>query len=165
MELYRRHPTIPSSLILAGAYAGWAGSLPPEIVEERLKQVLRFSDHPPDRFVRAVLPTMFSTSTPAEIVDAFAANVSNSSPAGLCAMARAFAEADLRVALPHIRVPTLLLFGDQDVRAPLSVAEELHAEIPSSKLVIMPGVGHVSSLEAGEAFNVEVRDFLRAHPV
>ncbi len=40
LELYRRNPTTPASLVLAGAYAGWAGSLPPEVVEERLRQVL-----------------------------------------------------------------------------------------------------------------------------
>ena len=36
LELYRRHPAIPSSLVLTGAYAGWAGSLPPDVVSERL---------------------------------------------------------------------------------------------------------------------------------
>jgi pimeloyl-ACP methyl ester carboxylesterase len=162
LELYRRHPAIPMSLVLAGAYAGWAGSLPPEIVEERLRQVLQLADLPPDRFVHAVLPTMFSASAPAETVDAFAANVSEFHPAGLRAMARSFAEADLRDVLPHIGVPTLLLYGDKDVRAPLSVAEDLHAAIPTSKLVVMPGVGHVSNVEAGEQFNAEVRRFLRS---
>ena len=33
LELYRRHPEAPASLILASAYAGWAGSLPPEEVD------------------------------------------------------------------------------------------------------------------------------------
>jgi pimeloyl-ACP methyl ester carboxylesterase len=46
------------------------------------------------------------------------------------------------------------------VRAPVQVAEELHASIPSSKLVILPGVGHVSSVEASELFTAEVRRFL-----
>jgi pimeloyl-ACP methyl ester carboxylesterase len=36
LELYRRHPQVPASLILASAYAGWAGSLPPEEVNARL---------------------------------------------------------------------------------------------------------------------------------
>ena len=75
-------------------------------------------------------------------------------------MARSFAQADIRDVLPRIEVPTLLLQGDQDVRAPIQVAEELHASIPSSKLVIMPGVGHVSSVEAPELFTAEVRSFL-----
>jgi len=162
LELYRRHPTIPASLVLAGAYAGWAGSLPPEVVEERLRQVLQLADLPPDRFVRAVIPTMFSASASAEIVGGFAANVSELHPSGLRAMARSFAEADLRDVLPHIDVPTLLLYGDEDVRAPLSVAEDLLAAIPTSKLVVLPGVGHVSSVEAADRFNAEVRRFLRS---
>ena len=45
-ELYRRHPALPRSLILASAYAGWAGSLPAEIIELRLLQDLREADRP-----------------------------------------------------------------------------------------------------------------------
>jgi pimeloyl-ACP methyl ester carboxylesterase len=160
LELYRRYPTIPASFVLAGAYAGWAGSLPAKIVEERLQQVLQLSDLPSDRFVRAVLPTMFSASVSELTVEEFSANVSEFHPIGLRVMARSFAEADLRDVLPRISVPTLLLYGDQDVRAPLQVSEELHAAIPSSKLVIMPGVGHMSSVEAPELFAAEVRSFL-----
>jgi len=35
LELYRGHPNMAASLVLASAYAGWAGSLPPEEVERR----------------------------------------------------------------------------------------------------------------------------------
>jgi pimeloyl-ACP methyl ester carboxylesterase len=37
----------------------------------------------------------------------------------------------------------------------------MHAMIPESRLVIIPGVGHESNLEAPEIFNTEVRSFLR----
>lgn len=160
LELYRRHPTIPITLVLAAAYAGWAGSLPPEVVEQRLRQSLQLADRPPDQFVRAMIPTLFSESASAERVDEFAAIMSEFHAAGFRAMARSLAEADLRDVLPRIDVPTLLLYGDKDVRAPLNVAEDLHAAIPTSRLVVMPGVGHMSSLEAAERFNAEVRSFL-----
>jgi pimeloyl-ACP methyl ester carboxylesterase len=162
LELYRRHPTIPATLVLAGAYAGWAGSLSPEVVDQRLRQALEFADLPPDQLVRALVPTLFSGSASAEMVDEFAANMSEFHPAGLRTMARAFAEADLRDVLPRIDVPTLLLYGDQDVRAPLNVAEDLHAAIPDSRLVVLQGVGHVSSVESAGRFNAEVRAFLRS---
>ena len=42
---------------------------------------------------------------------------------------------------PRIVVPTLLLYGDADVRAPLQVGEDLHAAIPGSRLVVMPAAG------------------------
>ena len=162
IELYRRHPAIPRTLILAGAYAGWAGSLPPEVVRKRLTQAVSLADVPPERLVAEVVPTMFSPSAPAAMIEDFAANMSAFHPVGLRAMARAFAEADLREVLSTIAIPTLLLYGDEDVRAPLDVAEAMRASIRESKLVILPGVGHISSVEAADRFNDEVREFLRA---
>jgi pimeloyl-ACP methyl ester carboxylesterase len=161
LQLYGRHPALPRTLVLASAYAGWAGSLPPEVVEQRLQQVSDFADLPPDHFVREVTPTLFSQSAPAEMVGEFTANASGFHPAGLRAMARSIAEADLRDVLPRIDVPTLLLYGDRDVRAPVNVAEDLHAAIPASTLVVLPGIGHLINIEAGERFNAEIRAFLR----
>ena len=40
LALQRRHPARPSALVLASAYAGWAGSLPPKVAEQRLRQAL-----------------------------------------------------------------------------------------------------------------------------
>ena len=75
-------------------------------------------------------------------------------------MARAVAEADLRDVLPRIDLPTLLLYGESDVRAPLAVAEALHARVPGSRLVVLPGVGHACNIEAAPRFHAEVREFL-----
>ncbi len=83
-------------------------------------------------------------------------------PAGMRVMLQAFAEADLRDVLPQIKVPTLLIYGDADQRSPLNIAKELHAEIPTSSLVVMKGVGHVVHKESPEHFNAEVRSFLKA---
>ncbi len=162
LELYRRHPTIPLTLVLASAYAGWTGSLPADVIEQRLQQNLRDSHKPPDQLVQTMIPTMFSNSAPAEPVAEFATIMSEFHPAGFRAFARALAEADIRDVLARIKVPTLLLYGDKDVRAPLKVAQALHAEIPGSRLVIIPGAGHMSSVEAAERFNAEVRGFLRS---
>ena len=76
-------------------------------------------------------------------------------------MANAFADADLRDMLPTIDIPTLLIYGDADKRSPVAVGEDLHAHIPGSKLVVLPGLGHMVNMEAPERFNEEVRSFLR----
>jgi pimeloyl-ACP methyl ester carboxylesterase len=161
LEFYRRHRTIPKALVLVSAYAGWAGSLGADVAEQRLRQALELSDLSPDQFVGTLLPTMFSPSTPPEVVDEFGATLREFHPAGFRAMARASAE-DLRGVLPDIDAPTLLLYGDKDERAPLTVAEALHAAISDSTLVVLPGAGHICSLEAPEQFNREVRNFLRS---
>lgn len=164
LELYRRHPTLPRSLVLASAYAGWAGSLPPEVVAERLEFALREAELPPEQFVFEWIPGLLTDAAPAELADEVTAIMSEFHPVGWRVMARSFAEADLRDVLPRIEVPTLLLYGDADQRSPLHVAEELHAQIPGSILVVMPGVGHLSNVEAPDRFNAEVRSFLRDQP-
>jgi pimeloyl-ACP methyl ester carboxylesterase len=141
------------------AYAGWGGSLPADVAEQRLQQALMLSDLPPGEFAGTLLPTMFSGTTAQQDVDEFGASLLAFHPAGFRAMARASAE-DLRGALPAIGVPALLVYGDQDVRAPLTVAEDLQAAISGSTLVVLPGAGHVCNIEAPEAFNGAVRNFL-----
>lgn len=163
LELYRRYPDMPSSLILASAYAGWAGSLPPDVVEERLQQGLQQSRLPPEQVVKKWIPTLFTKSVPIEVINKTATIMSEFHPAGMRVMLLAFAEADLRDMLPTIEVPVLLLYGEADQRSSLNVAENLHARIPVSKLVVIPGVGHECSLEAPEVFNAEVRSFLQAN--
>ena len=104
---------------------------------------------------------MLSESASAEAVDKLAAIMSEFHPAGFRTMARALAEANVRDVLPRVDVPTLLLYGDKDVRAPLTVAEDLLTAIPSSALVVMEGIGHMSNVEAPERFTAEVRAFLQ----
>ncbi len=163
LELYRRHPTVPRILILASAYAGWAGSLPADVVPQRLQQWLRLTNLPPDQWAREWIPGLLTGSAPTEVVDEVIAILSEFHPAGQRTIVRAFgSEADLRDVLPRIDVPTLLLYGDKDVRSPLNVAEDLHARIPGSRLVVIPGVGHLCDVEGGERFNMEVRGFLRS---
>ena len=157
-----RHADVPMTLVLASAYAGWAGSLPVDAAEQRLRQALQLSDLPPDEFVGALLPTMFSAGTPQASVEEFGDCMRALHPAGFRALARAAAE-DLRDALPHVTVPTLLVYGDKDVRAPLPVAEHLNAAISGSTLVVLADVGHVCNIEAPDDFNGAVRDFLRQH--
>jgi pimeloyl-ACP methyl ester carboxylesterase len=159
LELYRRHPGVPSSLILASAYAGWGGSLPAEVAAQRLRQAHTLAGLSPDEFVGTLLPTMFSEGTPPASVEAFGASMRAFQPAGFRAMANASAE-NLHDVLPHITVPTLLVYGADDVRAPLPVARDLEASIPASTLVVLPGAGHVCTIEAPEEFNAVVRSFL-----
>jgi pimeloyl-ACP methyl ester carboxylesterase len=162
LELYRRHPAVPATLILVGAYAGWAGSLPRSEVERRLRFALDVADRLPEGFEPTSMPGLFSKAMSPETVDELVAIMSEIRPVATRAMAFALAEADLRDVLPVIDVPTLLLYGDADERSPLNVAEDLRDSIPTSRLVVMAGLGHVSYLESPERFEAEVRSFLRS---
>lgn len=164
LELYRRHPEIPRSLVLASAYAGWVGSLSPEMVEQRVQRALRDIDRPPEQWIPEWIPELLTTHAPAGSVDEVTTFMSEFHPAGSRTIVRSLSSADLRDVLPLITTPTLLLYGSADVRSPLSVAENLHAQIPGSQLVVMPGIGHLSNIDAPDLFNAEVRRFLRSVP-
>ncbi len=158
-EFYRRHPARVRSLVLADTYAGWKGSLPEPIPEERLAACLRDASLPPSEFVPKYLPGMFGPSATREVRDELAGIMSDFHPIGFRLMATALARADTRDLLPTIRVPTLLVWGDADARSPMTVARQFRVAIPGARLVVIPGAGHVSNLEASTEFNAEVRDF------
>jgi pimeloyl-ACP methyl ester carboxylesterase len=160
IEFYRKYPHIPKTLILASAYAGWAGSLSPDIVEERLKKGIEQSEMPAGQVVDSWIPGLFSDLASDAIKEETATIMSDFHPSGMRTMLIAFANADLREVLPNIRIPTLLLYGEKDQRSPLKVAESLHKSIPTSRLVVIPKAGHACHAEAPEAFNAEVRKFI-----
>lgn len=64
--------------------------------------------------------------------------------------------------LESISTPTLILVGDEDIATPPMYSERLHEGIVGSKLVIVPGSGHSSSIEQPDIVNVEIRNFLAA---
>lgn len=160
IALYQRYPALVRSLVLASAYAGWKGSLPAAEVQARLRKVQSDLHRPPETWVDDYLPDFFAGAVAPEVLQLVRSTMLDVRSAGTLAIVAAFAEADLRAVLPTIAVPTLLLYGTEDVRSPRAVADALHAAIPDSELVLLPGVGHVANLEAPEAFNAELRRFL-----
>jgi pimeloyl-ACP methyl ester carboxylesterase len=159
LAFQRRHQAWTKTLVLASAYAGWRGSLGLEAAEARLAQAIRLSQGSPDELVETLLPTMFALPVSPDDLEAHRAAMAAFHPVGFRAMAVASAE-DVSDVLSSIVVPTLLVYGDEDVRAPLEVAERLRASIDSSRLVVLEGAGHVCNVELPERFNAEVREFL-----
>jgi pimeloyl-ACP methyl ester carboxylesterase len=62
--------------------------------------------------------------------------------------------------LPRITCPTLVMVGDQDVATVPARAERIHAAIPGSRLVLIPGAGHTSSVEEPELVVAALEGFL-----
>jgi pimeloyl-ACP methyl ester carboxylesterase len=156
---FHRHRTLASSLTMVSGYAGWRGSLGSAEAQQRLTRSLELSQLPPDEFAAAMVPSMFSPSANDEVVAAFAESVRAFRPGGFRAMARASLEDQSHV-LPQVDVPTLLLYADHDVRAPVTVGEAMRDVVPGSRLVVLRGPGHVSSVEAPNEVTRELRGFL-----
>ncbi len=163
LELYRQHPELAATLILIDTYAGWKGSLPEEEVRTRIAGVLHALEAPPEEEADP-LPGWFAGDPPAEFLPLLDEMATDVRPESVRTAMLVMAEADQRDVLPTIAVPTLLLWGELDVRSPLSVARQFEQTIPDTELVVIPGAGHVSSLERPEQCNRALREFCRAHP-
>jgi pimeloyl-ACP methyl ester carboxylesterase len=85
-------------------------------------------------------------------------------PAGTIAAATraVMARPDSDPLLPSIAVPTLVIVGAEDTMSPPSEALRMHAAIPGSTLVEIPGAGHLSNLEHPAAFTAAVSGFVEA---
>jgi 3-oxoadipate enol-lactonase len=62
--------------------------------------------------------------------------------------------------LGKIQIPTLIVVGEEDPGTPVSAARDIQGRIVDSKLVILPGARHLSSVEQAGAFNQAVLEFL-----
>jgi 3-oxoadipate enol-lactonase len=69
---------------------------------------------------------------------------------------------DERANLSGIKVPVLCLAAELDRNAPPVVLEKMAAKIPGSRYVCLPGLGHMPNLEAPQAFDAAIFDFLNA---
>jgi pimeloyl-ACP methyl ester carboxylesterase len=85
--------------------------------------------------------------------------VSEFHPLGFRLMAKSSADTDTTDLLPKIGVPTLLVWGDDDRRSPLNIAEQLRDAIPNAELAVIAQAGHLSNMEQPEEFNARVRRF------
>jgi pimeloyl-ACP methyl ester carboxylesterase len=62
--------------------------------------------------------------------------------------------------LSEVKMPTLIMGGADDILAPVSYAEQLHASIKNSQLKIIENAGHMVMVEAHQEFNAVLEEFL-----
>jgi pimeloyl-ACP methyl ester carboxylesterase len=97
--------------------------------------------------VEVVITWAFSDQTPEKIVTLAKMRMLETRPAVIHGDFVACNQFDICDHLPEIRVPTLILCGEQDHLTPLKYARHLDEEIPESTLVLIEGAGHMVMLE------------------
>jgi 3-oxoadipate enol-lactonase len=97
------------------------------------------------------------------VVDAVRGMIRATDARGYASCCHAIKALDLTDRLSAIRVPTLVVVGQDDVGTPVAASRAIHERIPGSKLVVIPSASHLSNLEQPEAFNEALLSFLREH--
>lgn len=104
----------------------------------------------PSRFeetVEVVTTWAFSDQTPEKIVALAKTRMIETRPEVIHGDFKACNQFDICDHLPEIRVPSLILCGEQDRLTPLKYAHHLNEQIPDSTLVLLEGAGHMVMLE------------------
>ena len=156
----RRFRDRVSALILADTRAE---ADPPEGVEKRTTQqgLVRDKGTAPliEGLVNALLAEPTREKNP-ELVDRVKRLMENPAAGFIGALDAMKRRPDSSDELTAISVPTLVIVGENDGVTPPDAARKIHEHVGGSRLVVIPEAGHLSSLEAPQAFNGAVAEFL-----
>ncbi len=67
---------------------------------------------------------------------------------------------DLMNEIEKITLPTLILCGEDDQLTPPKYSQFLQSRIKGSKMEILPNAGHMVMMEAAQAFNEKIKQFI-----
>jgi pimeloyl-ACP methyl ester carboxylesterase len=112
-------------------------------------------------FVQTIDRAALGPDTPPEVRDAVARTVRRCPPEVVHGDFAACDRFDLRERLGEIRVPALVICGEKDRLAPLSLSAALAEGIPGARLLTVPGAGHLVMLERPGAVNEGMAAFLQ----
>jgi 3-oxoadipate enol-lactonase len=79
--------------------------------------------------------------------------------AGYVGCCQAIPKLDLTGRLKDIKVPALVIVGDQDAGTPPAMSHAIHENLPGSALVIIPSAAHLSNVEQPAAFDAALAKF------
>jgi 3-oxoadipate enol-lactonase len=96
-----------------------------------------------------------------EVVEKVSAMIRATNPRGYIGCAHAIRALDLTDRLSAIKLPTLIVVGEDDPGTPASASQTIHKRIKGSELVILKSAAHLSNIEQAEAFSTAVLNFLR----
>lgn len=105
------------------------------------------------------LTQSYRETHPAQM-EKMATMISRTAVDGLVGCAHAIKKMNQASILADIKMPTLIIVGEQDVGTPVSAAEFLQRGIQGSKLVVIKNAGHLPNIEQTEIFDRAVLDFL-----
>ncbi len=68
---------------------------------------------------------------------------------------------DISENISELDLPILIICGESDRMTPVEYCKQLHSAIKGSKMVVIPGAGHMVILEKPEAVQDAIRNFLK----
>jgi 3-oxoadipate enol-lactonase len=157
----RRHPDRVRALVLQDTRSGADTE---EAKANRASLAARVLEEGSRAAVEAFLPKLVGETTHRErtdLVESLRGRILAASPVGIAnALHGLAARPDSGPSLAAIRVPTLVLVGQEDVLTPAVEAEAMARAIAGAHLTVVEKAGHLSNMENPAALNAALGAFL-----
>ena len=114
----------------------------------------------PEAFFQSIDQFAFSSAAPQASRERFVRVTRQCPPSVIFNDFKACDHFDIRNRLPEIKLPTLVLCGEEDQLTPVKYSRYLHENIATSRLVLIPQAGHMVMAEQPDLFNRAVTSFL-----
>ncbi len=161
MAFARRHPGRLAGLLLADTKAS-ADTEAARANRERIAAAVLARQSVALLAEERMEKTQLGPAAPPELLARVRSLIAEATPGAVAWAQRAMAaRGDSFAVLAGVTVPAAVVVGGEDALTPPADAEAMAAALPDAELTVIPGVGHLSSLEAPEAFNEAVRALLR----
>jgi pimeloyl-ACP methyl ester carboxylesterase len=161
MALLRRQPAVAQAVVLADTRAS---ADTPEGRANRRGMLALVDREGPSGVARDMMPRLLGKTTQGinPEIEAFVRRlIKQQSPVAVrSAIHRMMHRPDSTPLLPGIKVPTLVITGEEDELIPVDESRAMAKAIPGATLVIVPRAGHLANLEQPEAFNKALHEFL-----
>ena len=136
----------------------------PEIKENRCTAIIQIKEKGVEQYADESIKKLFapeSFTKKENVIDAVKEMIINTPKQTLCNTLHALAERkETCTRLHEIKIPVLIMVGNEDKITPIAAAQQMHEKIWDSILKIIPHAGHVTNLENPAAFNFQLVKFL-----
>jgi 3-oxoadipate enol-lactonase len=136
----------------------------PEAKEKRIKAIESIRKTGAERYADESIKNLFASGsfiTKEKEIAAVREMILKTSEQSLCNTLLALSvRKETCTILPGIKIPTLIMVGNEDKITPPASARFMHEKIKDSILKILEYAGHLSNLESPGEFNVQLKRFI-----
>lgn len=153
-----KYPGIFKSMVLADTTSGYA----PNAAATWAERVANVRAKGINAIVQGTLERWFTEpfrKAHPEVVDKVGGWIAQTPANGFCGCAAALPKINTTARLKEIKVPVLVICGEQDGGTPPAMAHAIHDNLPGSELVMIPEAAHLSNMEQPAAFLAAIEKF------
>lgn len=149
------HPDRVRGLVVADSFA----ALAPDVAEAKIRGLSdQAREHPMSVVADEYVAATFQRPYPAG-AHAVRRSIARLTPDSYVSAVEVCFSAQISGRLADIEAPTLVLWGERDVKTPRPLSEAIAAGVDRARFEVVPEAGHLSNIDNPDAFVTTVRGF------